>query len=221
MRIGNCGLPIRWRAAGIVACLILCIAQVGCSVIGVAAHALPPPTIAPSYLGFEGQTVAVMVWADRALRVDFPSLQLDTAASIQNKLSAHKSMKNVSWPVEPRSVVRYQIDHPEIETMPINDIAPRLGVSRLIYVEIERFSTRSEMSVSLYRGSIMATMKVIEVVDGKGTVAFEENSIQAKYPPNVPDEGYPRGEDYQFYLGTVDAFGDEAIKRFVPHVEEE
>jgi hypothetical protein len=44
--------------------------------------------------------------------------------------------------------------------------------------------------------------------------------VQAKFPPNVPDEGYPKGNDYQFYLGTINAFSDEAIKRFVPYQEE-
>ena len=53
--------------------------------------------------------------------------------------------------------MRYQLDHPEVDTMPIGDIAPRLGVSRLIYIEVERFSTRADASISLFRGSIMAT----------------------------------------------------------------
>lgn len=217
-RLADCGLPI----AGVVLCLALCIAQAGCSVIGVAAHAMPPPTIDASYKGLEGQSVAVMVWADRALRLDYPSLQLDTAATIQKTLQSSKALKNVSWPLDPRSIVRYQLDHPEVETMPINDIAPRLGVSRLIYVEVERFSTRAGASVSLYRGAMMASVKVVEVSgDGKAKVGFEENSIEAVFPPHVPPEGYPKGDDYQFYLGTISAFGDEVAKRFVPHQEEE
>jgi hypothetical protein len=69
---------------------------------------------------------------------------------------------------------------------------------------------------------MMASVKVIEITpDGVGTVAFEENSIQAHYPPHVPDEGTPRGNDYSFYLGTISAFSDELVNRFVPHAAEE
>jgi len=201
-------------------CLLLFAAS-GCAVLGVAAHALPPPTIQASYQGLQGQSCAVMVWADRGLRIDYPALQLDTAASLQNKMKAAKALKETSWPLDPRSVARYQLDHPEIEALPISDIAPKLGVSRLIYIEIERFGTRSEESMQLYRGSIMATIRVVEVTNGVGETKFEENSVQAIYPPNVPDEGYPKGSDYQFYLGTINIFSDEAMKRFVPHQEEE
>jgi hypothetical protein len=213
----RCHLPI---AICLLFCSFLLFAASGCAVLGVAAHALPPPTIEASYQGLAGQSCAVMVWADRGLRIDYPSIQLDAAASLQNKLKLAKAMKDTTWPLDPRSIVRYQLDHPEVDVMSITDVAPRLGVSRLIYVEIERFSTRSDESMQLYRGSIMATIKVVEVNDGVGTVAFEENSVQAKFPPNVPDEGYPKGNDYQFYLGTINAFSDEAIKRFVPYQEE-
>ena len=44
--------------------------------------------------------------------------------------------------------------------MPIENIAPRLGVSRLIYIEVEDFSTRAAASISLFRGSMMATVRV-------------------------------------------------------------
>jgi len=216
MRNGN---YMRWLSMAFG--LLLCILPAGCTILGVAAHALPPPTIEASYQGLAGQTCAVMVWADRGLRIDYPSIQLDAAASLQNKLKGAKALKDSTWPFDPRSVMRYQLDHPEVEVMPITDVAPRLGVSRLIYIEIERFGTRSDESMTLYRGAIMATVKVVEVTNGVGTQVFEENSIQAKYPPNVPDEGYPKGDDYQYYLGTINAFSDEAMKRFVPHQEEE
>lgn len=212
-------LPLSVYLQLICLCMLVFIAA-GCKALGVIAYAMPPPTIDATYQGLNGQSCAVMVWADRGLRIDYPSIQLDAAASLQNKLKMAKHLKDATWPLDPRSIVRYQLDHPEVEVMSITDVAPRLGVSRLIYIEIERFSTRSDESMQLYRGSIMATIKVVEVNNGVGTVAFEENSVQAKFPPNVPDEGYPKGNDYQFYLGTLNAFSEEAAKRFVPYQEE-
>ena len=49
----------------------------GCQILGVAAYKLaPPPTIQPKYMGLENQSTGVMVWADRGLRVDWPTIQL-------------------------------------------------------------------------------------------------------------------------------------------------
>jgi hypothetical protein len=59
----------------------------GCQVIGVAAYKLKPPeTIKPKYMNMAGQSIGVMVWADRGLRIDWPTLQLDLANSIDTKL---------------------------------------------------------------------------------------------------------------------------------------
>src|SRR5215210_3914390 len=58
----------------------------GCQVIGVAAQALPPPTVVPNYKGLAGQTVGVMVWADRGMRIEWQALQLDLANTIQSNL---------------------------------------------------------------------------------------------------------------------------------------
>ena len=194
----------------------------GCAVVGVVAHALPPANILPKYSGLAGQSVGVMVWADRGIRIDYPTIQVDLATSLQNKLKNLdiEDLEGTTWPVDPRSIVRYQQDHPEIQAMSVTDVAPKLGVLRLIYIEIEQFATRSEASLDLYRGSITATIKVIEIANGTATVAFEENNVQVVFPPKVPQEGIPSGNDYRMYMGTVDEFTSAAALRFITHPED-
>src|SRR5215204_2451493 len=59
----------------------------GCQILGVAAYKLKPPeTVQPKYMGLENQSTGVMVWADRGLRIDWPTIQLDLANSVQKKL---------------------------------------------------------------------------------------------------------------------------------------
>src|SRR5256885_8652398 len=126
----------------------------GCAALGVAAYKLEPPeTIRPKYANLVNQSVGVMVWADRGIRIDWPTLRLDLANAIQQKLKEQtldekgkpkaKTLLGVTYPVQPASIVRYQEDHPEVEAMPITDFAPKLGVGRLIYVELEDFATRA------------------------------------------------------------------------------
>jgi hypothetical protein len=217
-----------YRWPGIVLMMICGLALLldgGCAALGVAAHAMPPPTILPSYNGLAGKSVGVMVWADRGVRIDFPTIQVDLANAIQSRLKKAapdtKQLKGTTFPVEPASIVRYQQNHPEIEGAPIASVAPKLGVDRLIYVEIEVFSTRSDLTVDLFRGTASATVKVLEVTDGKVKSGYEESAIEVHYPPKAPREGIPNAGDYRIYTGTIDALATQIANRFLPHTEEE
>jgi hypothetical protein len=186
----------------------------------------PPPTIQPKYTNMAGQTIGVMVWADRGIRIDWPTLQIDLANSIDKKLKEQtkdakgkdkaKSLIGSTYPVQPASILRYQKDYPEVEAMPITEVAPKFGVSRLIYVEVEDFATRSAQAVELFRGTLKAMVRVLEIADGKSTVVFEQ-SIQASFPPKAPPEGVPNAGDMRTYVGTIDAAGTEVVHLFVPY----
>jgi hypothetical protein len=171
--------------------------------------------------------VGVMVWADRGVRIDYPGMQLDTASGIQNKLELAqkeqiKDLEGTKFPVKPASIVRYQMDHPEIEALKLTDVAPKLGVNRLIYIEIEDFATRPHPGVELYRGSMSGTIKVVEIApDRSAKTVYQENDVRAIFPPKSPEDGVLTGDDYRIYVGTVDAFTTEVAKRFAQHEAQE
>jgi hypothetical protein len=206
---------------------ILCLS--GCNVMGVAANALPLPTIQAEYKGLAGQSVGVLVWADRGIAVDWPSLSLDTAQAIQTQLQQiqHNSPKmkeltGTTFPVKPASIVRYLRDHPELDNTDVKQVAPRFGVQRLIYVEIDDFSTRAAASVELYRGTLNGAMKIVEVdASGQPRIVYEENDIKVVFPPKAAEDGEVRGNDAQYYVGTVKEFATHIVWRVVPHQEEE
>ena len=202
----------------------------GCTLLGVAAYKLKPPeTVQPKYMGLENRSTGVMVWADRGLRIDWPTIQLDLANTVQKKLTDFqkgkgreaKTLIGTSFPVMPASIVRYQKDHPEIEAMPITEIAPRLGVKRLIYVELEDFATRSDQQLALFRGTANCTVKVVEVHNGEATAAFEQNNVTTHFPPKVPPEGTSAFGDRRIYVGTIDALATEIARLFVQYQLEE
>jgi hypothetical protein len=196
----------------------------GCNVVGFVTYAAPPPIVEAQYTGLAGKRVSVMVWADRGIRIDWPTLQLDLGAAIQQKLAKEtekkKPLEGASFPYTPRSVARFQEDHPETEFDPIERTAARIGVDRLVYVEVEQFATRSTTSDELFRGASVASVKVVEVIEKVGRIAYEESEIQVFFPPTGPTEGTIRGSDYQMYLGTVNALADRVVQRFVPYQEE-
>jgi hypothetical protein len=208
----------------ILSCLMVSVS--GCAILGFVAQAAPPPLVKPKYTDLAGQSVGVMVWADRGIQIDWPNLQLDMASAVQRKLMDEqkkaKTLKDTTFPVQPASIVRYQRDHPETESMTITQVAPKLGVSRLIYVEIEEFATRSDMSVELYRGTARGTVRVIEIDEsGRASIAFELNDVEAVFPIKGPREGNPGFGDARTYSGIVDQHSTEIARLFFPWRPEE
>ena len=220
--------PPRRRALPLVIrlCLLLSLmtCSTGCAVFGLAASALPEPDVPARYTGLKGHSVAIMVWADRGVQIDYPSLRLDLASGVQAKLQQAKKgrkgeLAQTTFPHSAASVVRFQEDHPEIQDQPITDVAPRLKVDRLIYVEVQDLRTRSDEAVDLYRGTAVASIKVIAVdpATGKARAAYEESNVEAIFPESAPPEGYPGLGDARTYRGTADQLTTLIAFRFFSH----
>jgi hypothetical protein len=134
-----------------------------------------------------------------------------------------KELQGTTFPVLPRSIARFQQEHPETDGQAISEVAPRLGgLTRLIYVEVEEFTTRPDGGVELFRGDAKVTLRVVEIdpADGTAKVAYEENDVTASFPPKSPKEGRPSLGDRRVYVGLIDALAAEICKRFVPYEEE-
>jgi hypothetical protein len=216
-----------WVRCSLAAALSLSIVVAGCNVLGFVGTLAPPPTIAAAYKGLAKQKVGVMVWTDRAMAIDWPTLQLDLARGINSRLEDETKKKSPAKELEgtsfamPESVIRFQRDHPEAEAQSITDVAPRMDLTRLIYIEVEQFSTRPEESLELYRGSITANLKVIEIADGKGKIAFQKDKIRILYPEKGNAEGVPNLSDLSVYEKTVTAFSGEIVNQFVSYTAPE
>jgi hypothetical protein len=179
-----------------------------------------PHYTAARYKGLSGQTVVVMVWVERGIRMDYPDLQLDVANGVQNKLMEAQAtakpdeLKGTTFPIHPETVVRTQEDHPEFEQQPILQTASRFNVQRLIYIEVTDFSTRSTASTQLFRGSMTGNLKVIEISpDGKTKQGYNEEDIRIEFPKTGPKDGAPNGGDYKYYQGTLNEFTTEIATR--------
>jgi len=196
----------------------------GCALFGVIAQAAPPSTVGAEYKGLAGKSVTVMAWADdNGVQIDWPNVHLDIAQMIQSKLKvAQKTAKpkellNTTFPVSPESVVRLQQDNPELAGESIEQIAPRLRVSRVIYVEIHNLQTRSTDADDLFRGEVNGSVRVVAVTNGKGHVVFTRDNIRAVFPKNSPEEGMPNHTDYEMYRGVLDEFTTQAAVLFFAH----
>ena len=209
--------------------VLLCLLVLGVPGLGCGLLQSPSSSEEPKpekvYKGLAGQNCAVMVYADWRTRVDNSRIQGDLAKLVQERLETmlsgdsggkKKDSSSVAQFLNPLSVVQYQRAHPEIEGSPITEVAPRLGVSRLIYIELENFSVQSPESIMILKGVAMAKLQVLEISGGRAVVAFEEPGINAHYPPDAP-EGVMPSEKYNVrsvYNGTLAKLADRIALRF-------
>jgi hypothetical protein len=216
---GRSRRPISWIALPLLSLPLL---LGGCAVLGLAASAVPEGDIPARYKDLRGHSVAALAWSHRGLETDYPALRLDLISAVHGRLqTAQKAgrgeLKEATFPHAPASMVRFQEDHPELERSPIINVAPRLSVQRLIYIEVENFQTRSEQAVDLFRGQATVSLRVIEVEGGNAKVAYEESGLTVTYPPAAPIEGVPGAGDARIYRGTVDQLATVIAKRFYAH----
>ena len=184
------------------------------------------PTPERTYADLKGRKCAVMVFADWRTRTEYNQIQIDTArlltGKLEQRLKAAKDEKKSDSGVtteflNPASVVRYQREHPEVAGLPIVEVAPRLGgISRLVYVEFEDFAAQSPEAIMILKGEAKATLRIIEVENGKAKIAFEEAGIIAHFPPDAP-EGVVPSDKFNvrtIYEGTLDRLTDILAVRF-------
>jgi hypothetical protein len=178
------------------------------------------------YEGLKGHTCAVMIWTDWHTRTEYSHIQLDLGKALTQKLEDYYKPKKekdakkpedlVTFPNSAASVVRYQREHPELASMPIVEVAPRLQVQRVIYVELEEFSAHSPEAPMVLKGNAKASLRVLEVEGAEVKPMFEEQGIKAHFPPDRP-EGVVESEKVNvrtIYEGTIDLLAEKLVARF-------
>jgi hypothetical protein len=214
------GVGRRVLCAGILALLAW---TGGCTNLlqSIATGLAPDPVEAPSYTSMAHQKCGILALTDSGTRIEWPDLELDVANALEHKLQTAIDVKTKELEgltvVQSASVKQYMDNHPELDTVPIATIAARLPLTRLIYIDIDDFSTRPQQTIDLYRGYVEAKVSVVEIKDGKATIAFTSDPIKIIDPPGTPQEGSPDIDESKLYSMTIDDFTTKCAELFVPH----
>jgi hypothetical protein len=204
---------------------IMLLACTSCDTVGVVASKVVGESDIPAaYTGLKGERVGVLVWADAGIVIDHPRIFADIAGSLQSKLQQAKDagvdeLKGTKF-VPSGDILQFQDAHPESQSDSAEQIALKLPLTRLIYVEVASLSIHPNNSLDLSRGEAVANVKVVAVTDGKSKTVYENDNITGVYPPNSPPEGMPGLEDETVYHKSIDALTTELAKLFIPHPPE-
>jgi hypothetical protein len=216
--------PQARRAGSILKALLglALLASSGCDAVGVVAQrVVGDPDIPAAYPGLKGQTVGVLVWADAGIVIDHPRVFADISDSLQSKLrqakeADAKELEDTKF-LPNNQVLQFQDAHPEFQSDSAEQIALKLPVTRLIYVEVASLSIHPNSSVDLSRGEAVANVKVVEITGSKAKSVYDNDNITGVYPPNSPPEGMPGLDEDTVYHKSIDALTTELAKLFITH----
>lgn len=171
------------RTAGIIGiALALLATNVGCKTLIGLPFVLwgkePTRDVEAEYPYLPGKSVAVAVWADAETRFEYPHLELEVAQFVTDALKA--SVEDVTL-MKAEKVVDFQRRNPNWDRMDPATLGGRFDVDRLIILELTQYTTREPESPFLFRGRIIANVKVYDS-DYPNTQPQYSGHVETVYP---------------------------------------
>jgi hypothetical protein len=135
--------------------------------------------VKPKYEGLEGKSFVVVVAADRSIQADNPEIVPLMTREVANRLAENCGASGI---VPAEDVLRFQYQRPGWLAMTPYDLAKEFDVQRLVYIEMQNFSTTDHGNPYIWNGQAAATVQVLET-DGKTPDVFTfRETVRVKYP---------------------------------------
>lgn len=220
------------KVLGLIVLLLAVLMPGGCTILGVAASKAPPPTVPAAYDDLAGHTAAVWVWVDQRIDLDYQSLWLEVGSRLQRTLETardsgsarqRKELEGLDFTVDAESFGRYK-DDPAIRMTSARTLASRVGVERLIFVEIVDFATEGGLTGGMWRGEATVNVQVFAVDPdgGEAELVFDDPNHRIVFPdqPGVAG-GAARLDPDRTYAGLVLQIVRDVARRFLSHPAED
>jgi hypothetical protein len=198
---------------------MLLLAVGGCNMLAYPLYLFAPAeknvTVKAEYPHLQGQTVAVVIYADMNTLYEYPYVRENLGYAIGGQLREH--VDDVVL-VAPERVSQYQDDTIDWESMPIQDIGEHLEADQVLYVSLGEYSTREAGSVSLARGRINAHVSVYDTdaEPGVDPVRWRQRNVAVTFPEEGP-AGLVGAQDDGLQMQTNRLFAEKLARFFYDH----
>jgi hypothetical protein len=203
---------IRCRGLGLVALMLLA------AVLNVSG-CVPMPgekvlvDVAGEYLGLVDQRVAVMVAADGYMLHSYPEAPIRLSKSITSRIAQH--VPGVVTTI-PEQVARFQEANPYWMNMRYGELAEKMGVDKIVLVDLVEYQTHEPGNAHLWQGLITANVGVIDANAPDPDNFIYYKTVGARFPEES-DIGIIDTDDDTIQLGMVVLFARKAGGLFYDH----
>jgi hypothetical protein len=207
----------RWVLA---VCLWGAAAMSGCEAVAFVAQGMTPKPapllVKAEYRGLENQTVAVLVDAHQALLFEQPLAQVEVSQAVSTKLAGGVPGITV---IDARQVVDFQNRNIYWNTVPYSQLARRLGVTRLVLIELTEYRLHEPGNANIWRGVMSGNVAVAEVDAPRPDDLVYDSPVTVAYPPDRP-LGVLKSDQRTMRFATLDLFSHAVAGKFHDHKEE-
>jgi len=198
--------------------LLLAVVTTGCEGVAYSLYLIAPPepvkTVKAEFAGMAGHNVAIVIYADEKVQLEYPYARLRVASVIAAELRKH--IKNITV-IDPRRVIRYQHENIRWDEMDKTELGKRFGADYALYVTLVEYTTRERGMINLFRGSIVAEAAVYQTsLPERQARVWRVSEIRVLYPPEAP-MGQPGEDDREIRYETERSFADKLVKKFYKH----
>ena len=192
----------------------------GCEAAGFIAQAVAPKPapllVKAEYRGLEHQKVAIVVDANQSLLFEQPLAQVEVSEAVSRKLAAHVPGIEIT---DARQVADFQNRNIYWNTVPYSQLAARLGVTRLVLIELTDYRLHEPGNVNIWRGVISGHVSVAEADGARPDDLIYDTAVTVSYPPGQP-LGVLQADQRTMRFGTLDLFSHVVGGKFYDHEEE-
>lgn len=197
------------------ACTVLC----GCGILPWVAHGVAggkgPQTydVKAQYRGLENKSVAVLVAANEMLLFEYPAAPLKVSRTISARIAGNVPGVRLMPPGE---VAEFQNENPYWSTVPYSELIKKLGVDRLVVIDLIEYRTHEPGNAYVWHGLIAGQIGVVEAeADDPDQFAFQ-TTVRAAYPEESTI-GLLNSDDETVELGMLALFARDGAGLFYDH----
>ena len=206
-------------ARGVVttACLLsLILLLAGCDALGFGAYALfgsNKKTIKAQYTGLEGCKTAVVITGRPGIDFEYPQARANIALALNRQLQANvKQITLLTF----ETVEQTRRSIPDWNGLTMQQIGQRLGVERLLMIDLIHFTTTEAGSVNLLRGLLVADARVHEIDHTDPESSVYQAELEVVFPEGAP-RIYTIQEERGVAFRTIAKFAVELSRKFYDH----
>ena len=157
----------------------------GCAIFGFAAYVAEnaqrtgSTTYPAEYEGLEGKSYAVVVEADRAIQSEHDGT-VERITSVANTM-IHDNAGAANY-IPTQRILGYMFEHPSWRALTRGELASRLGVERLIVIELREYQHHAPGNPYVWDGLASADVLVYEADSGIPDSPSFQRSIRVTFP---------------------------------------
>ena len=169
----------------------------------------------PKYNGLENRTIAVLVELDMMTKYEHPNVEMTIATNLASRIQRYVPGARV---VAPNRVAQWRFRTPQWSSMPYSEMAERLGVDRLVHVDVYEYRLNPPGNRYLWEGVCSAYVSVAEV-DGLDPDSFADSfTIESLYPA-MSGVTWESADAVRIQAGLLKIFVDRTSWLFYAHLE--